>query len=245
MIRLLPVLTLFLGVACSVTPPRTLIERGIAISAVENSIAEKQYGVAVDKANAGLEIPVEARLPDRIETAERDKITLRLLRADANLGRDQLDGIDKELADLRRLAPDEPAVIFLMARVSSRRGEPNEAVDLLLSLVGPSPKVLAKQRAVSAGIGDAYFGGGDFSVGVPEEWQQQHVRKLKMVTDQILAVLRENPGSPAALHGLLNMQRRGYISEQTKTIIEMQMTLIGYPEEAAAPALSYLTNLNE
>ena len=126
-------------------------------------------------------------------------------------------------------------------------------MDLLLELV-PEPRRtillsdVVKQKMINDGLAEQYFGGGDFSVYMPESAQSRVARQVKdgknkTVTSYLDGVLHDNPGSVEALRGLIEMQDRGYVSPHTRVIMSKQVKEKAFTDEGALLVIKYFDGL--
>jgi len=112
-------------------------------------------------------------------------------------------------------ADSQASNLFESALSASTSGLPNKAVaaaqQLIFEIFIDPPTQAEREAQVKAGLSDeftsAYFGGGDFSVYLPPVEQQNPGLHKNLASSIVLmiAILRHNPGSDAAIEFLLKM----------------------------------------
>lgn len=191
-----------------------------------------QYTDALREVNKGLEIKLE----DPISYNYNEYYHLRVTRAHINLASGNYDGLESELTDLLESTDDKPSIITMLARTQSKQKEPGIAVELLMPLVGPNPKI---QKPYRDAYGEQFFGKGAYN---PALRTLSYNQDQQRIADVLAEILDDNPGSIDALKLLVVMKANGHRSEKAEQIIKKQMNETDYSREAVEQAINFLLN---
>lgn len=134
---------------------------------------------------------------------ERNQLLL-----EAYAGSDQIDAAVEKVSSF--VSNDEPLLqLQTQARnilVNSMAGNDGQAIVEVRALLYPLPTAEEMSAAVKANIsdefGEAYFGGGDYSVYLPPEWTDNDHPNADLAITLAVTVLRRNPGSTEAIRFL-------------------------------------------